>query len=321
MAIYFLSMKVFGRNGGSGAVSAAAYRSGERIYDERSGRTYDHSVRQDVMNKEIVLPSEFDDQEVPWARDRASLWNTAEGAEGRKSARVAREYLVALPVELTPRQRLSLVREFSQELSDRYNFALDFAIHAPRDFPDSDPRNFHAHLLIQFAQNCDGCGRSERRVSLGQRFQILRLRFLDFGNGVQHFLAHGLDVGAHFVQLRALGLKLRGELVEVGFAHVQFRPLGLQFGGKLVDFVAVEAPQFRRRRQFRGRAGDRAPVGGPPGGYRGIPRRRARLPGETERPLDRRARTVLTESAYSAENTGLMPREKRPARVNDWGST
>jgi len=39
------------------------------------------------------------------------------------------------------------VRGFSQELSDRYGFAVDFAIHAPREFPGSDPRNFHAHLL------------------------------------------------------------------------------------------------------------------------------------------------------------------------------
>jgi ATP-dependent exoDNAse (exonuclease V) alpha subunit len=82
-----------------------------------------------------------------WARDRASLWNTAEGAETRKNARVAREYLVALPVELSPPQRLGLVRGFSRELTDRYGFAIDFAIHAPRDFPGSDPRNFHAHLL------------------------------------------------------------------------------------------------------------------------------------------------------------------------------
>jgi ATP-dependent exoDNAse (exonuclease V) alpha subunit len=63
------------------------------------------------------------------------------------NARIAREYLVALPVELSPQGRIALVRGFSQELSDRYGFAVDFAIHAPRDFPGSDPRNFHAHLL------------------------------------------------------------------------------------------------------------------------------------------------------------------------------
>ncbi len=147
MAVYFLNLKTFGRSGGSSAVSAAAYRSGERIRDERTGRTYDHQDRQDVMHKEILLPSQFADSSMNWARERASLWNLAETAESRKNARVAREYLVALPVELDPDQRLKLVRGFSQELTDRYQFALDLAVHAPRDFPGSDPRNFHAHLL------------------------------------------------------------------------------------------------------------------------------------------------------------------------------
>ena len=147
MAVYFLNLKTFGRSDGSSAPSAAAYRAGERIRDERTGKTYDHADRRDVMHKEIVLPSRFADSDMAWAYDRANLWNAAEGAESRKNARVAREYLVALPVELTPDQRLGLVRGFSQELSDRYRFAVDFAIHAPRDFPGSDPRNFHAHLL------------------------------------------------------------------------------------------------------------------------------------------------------------------------------
>jgi ATP-dependent exoDNAse (exonuclease V) alpha subunit len=147
MAVYFLNVKTFGRAGGSSAASAVAYRAGERIRDERTGKTYDHSERQDVMHKEIVLPSRFADEDMAWARDRSSLWNAAEGAETRKNARVAREYLVALPVELSPPQRLDLVRGFSRELADRYGFAVDFAIHAPRDYPGSDPRNFHAHLL------------------------------------------------------------------------------------------------------------------------------------------------------------------------------
>jgi ATP-dependent exoDNAse (exonuclease V) alpha subunit len=147
MAVYFLNVKTFGRSDGGSAPSAAAYRAGERIRDERTGRIYDHSGRQDVMHKEIVLPSRFADADVDWAKDRASLWNAAENAETRKNARVAREYLVALPVELTPDQRRGLVRTFSQELADRYRFAVDFTIHAPRDFPGSDARNFHAHLL------------------------------------------------------------------------------------------------------------------------------------------------------------------------------
>ncbi len=147
MAVYFLNLKTFGRSGGSSAVAAAAYRSGERIRDERTGRTYDHTERQDVLHKEILLPSQYADSDMSWARERSQLWNAAEDAESRKNARVAREYLVALPVELDPDQRLALVRGFSRELVERYQFAVDLAVHEPRNFPGSDPRNFHAHLL------------------------------------------------------------------------------------------------------------------------------------------------------------------------------
>jgi len=147
MAVYFLNLKTFGRSDGSSAPSAAAYRAGERIRDERTGKIYDHSYRQDVMHKEILLPSRFDQDALEWASDRSRLWNAAERAETRSNSRVAREYLVALPVELSIDQRLTLVRGFSRELADRYQFAVDLTIHAPRDYPDSDPRNFHAHLL------------------------------------------------------------------------------------------------------------------------------------------------------------------------------
>ena len=169
MAVYFLNLKTFGRAGGSSAVSAAAYRAGERIRDERTGRTYDHSDRLDVMHKEILLPSRFAGDDMAWARDRGHLWNAAESAESRKNARVAREYLVVLPAELSAPQRLELARGFSQELTDRYGFALDLAIHAPRDFPGSDPRNFHAHLLATTREaSTQGLG-AKTTLELGDR--------------------------------------------------------------------------------------------------------------------------------------------------------
>lgn len=100
-----------------------------------------------MLHKEIILPREFKADELAWAKNRDTLWNGAEQAEVRKNARVAREYLVALPAELSAEGRMQLVAGFSRELVERYRFALDVAIHAPRDFPGSDPRNFHAHLL------------------------------------------------------------------------------------------------------------------------------------------------------------------------------
>src|SRR5271166_107874 len=155
MAVYFLHMKSFGRANGSSATSAIAYRAGERVRDERTGKIYDHTGRQGVVHSQIVLPHRLDDADLSWARDRAALWNAVEAAETRKNSRVAREFLVALPAELDPERRLNLVRGFAHELADRYQFAVDFAIHAPR----TDPRNFHAHLLASTREiNIQGFG-------------------------------------------------------------------------------------------------------------------------------------------------------------------
>ena len=68
-------------------MSAAAYRAGERIRDERTGRTYDHSGRQDVLHKEIMLPKQFAADEMSWAKDRSNLWNSAENAEAETQLR------------------------------------------------------------------------------------------------------------------------------------------------------------------------------------------------------------------------------------------
>jgi ATP-dependent exoDNAse (exonuclease V) alpha subunit len=147
VAIYSLNMQVFNRSKGSSGPSLAAYRSGERVRDERTRRTYDHTDRQDVIHKDILLPVRLGAADMSWTTDRSTLWSAAELAEKRKDARVAREFMIALPAELTRPQQVDVTRRFAQELAERYGFAVDAVVHAPRNYPGSDPRNFHAHLL------------------------------------------------------------------------------------------------------------------------------------------------------------------------------
>jgi MobA/MobL family len=82
---------------------------------------------------------------MEWALDRSTLWNAAEHTGRQWNSRLAREILVYVPPELTPAQRVALVRTFSQELADRYRNAVDVAVHVPR--PQADQRHHHAHLL------------------------------------------------------------------------------------------------------------------------------------------------------------------------------
>ncbi len=146
MPLYLLHVKTFSRAQGSRVTRAAAYRAGERIRDERMKEGYNFLRRDDVVYKDIILPSKFArNATVNWARDRSTLWNAVESTN-RRNARLAREVMVILPPELTPAQRTQLVRRFSQELSDRYQNAVDTTIHLPR--PSADERHHHAHLLM-----------------------------------------------------------------------------------------------------------------------------------------------------------------------------
>lgn len=138
MAIYHLSVKPVQRSHGRSATGAAAYRSGERIEDQRTGEVHDYTKKQGVEHSEIITPN----KEII---DRGRLWNLAELAEKRKDGTPAREYEVALPEELSPEQRLTLVRDFGQALAGWHGCAVDLAIHAPGR--NGDHRNHHAHIM------------------------------------------------------------------------------------------------------------------------------------------------------------------------------
>ncbi len=151
MAIYLLQITPVARSQGRNAPASAAYRAGERLRNERTGAVYDHRGRDDVLHKEIMLPSDLEESAAAqWARDRSTLWNEAERAERQSNSRVAREYMMALPSELSAEERVALARTFSREIAERYHVAVDLAVHAPR--PQGDSRNFHAHLLTTTRQ-------------------------------------------------------------------------------------------------------------------------------------------------------------------------
>ena len=157
MAIYHLTTKPVSRAGGRSATAASAYRSAELVHDHTTGETFDYTRKRGVEHSEIVLPTECAKRDINWARDREALWNAAERAENRSNSRVAREYELALPHEMTRDQRVELVRAFSQGLADRYGVAVDFAIHAPHR--EGDHRNHHAHLLTTTRSiEADGLG-------------------------------------------------------------------------------------------------------------------------------------------------------------------
>ena len=139
MAVYHFSAKTVSRSAGRSSTAAAAYRSGERIVDERTGEIHDYTRKGGVVDSLVVLPH-------GGTMNRADLWNKVEAHHKRGDATVAREFVVALPAELDAAQRQELARSYARELADRYGVGVDLNIHAPGK--EGDQRNHHAHILL-----------------------------------------------------------------------------------------------------------------------------------------------------------------------------
>lgn len=149
MAIFIASTKSISRGKGQSAVASASYRAGVELEDKRYGKTHNYSKKHGVMSADIILPTALAAANAEISR--SELWNKAEAAEKRVDARVAREWLVNLPYELSEQDRKELAHQFAQTLADRYGTIADCAIHEPTQKEidrGADPRNFHAHILF-----------------------------------------------------------------------------------------------------------------------------------------------------------------------------
>jgi hypothetical protein len=143
MAIFHLNAKVISRGRGQSAIAAAAYRSGDRLRDERADEQKFYKSRDErIRFTDIMAPKGAPE----WAHDRNRLWNEAERAEKRKDAQLAREIEISLPHELTDQQREWLTKDFAREAFVRRGYAVDIAIHAPDK--ESNEKNHHAHLMV-----------------------------------------------------------------------------------------------------------------------------------------------------------------------------
>ena len=138
MAIYHLEAKVVSRGAGRSAVAASAYLSCSRLYNDYDGIQHDYTKKQGLVWQEVFLP-EYAPQE--W-KDREQLWNAVEEVETAKDSRLAREFVVALPIELSREQQIELLQDFIREQFVSDGMCADAAIH------DTDGHNPHAHILL-----------------------------------------------------------------------------------------------------------------------------------------------------------------------------
>ena len=133
-----MEAKVISRGVGRSAVAAAAYMSCSRMYNDYDGVQHDYTRKQGLIWQQVFLP---DMVPAEWT-DREVLWNAVEEAEKTKDSRLAREFVVALPVELGRDQWIALLTEFIQTNFVADGMCADVCIH------DTDGHNPHAHIML-----------------------------------------------------------------------------------------------------------------------------------------------------------------------------
>ena len=139
MAIYRLEAKIVTRGKGHSAVAAAAYRTGTKIKDERTGKIHDYSSRTKGVVESIILRPE---QSPEWSAKTATLWNTVEQSEKRKDARLSREFVLAVPKELDAKQQMELAIGWAQKELVSKGMVAEVSLHNPKS-----GKNPHVHIL------------------------------------------------------------------------------------------------------------------------------------------------------------------------------
>lgn len=137
MAIFHMSFSNISAGKGRSAIASAAYRSGEKLFDDQEGRHYFYA--RSVMPESFILTSK---NAPAWASDREKLWNEVERKDRRANSRYAKEFNVALPVELSEDEQKELLTKYVQENFVDQGMVADVAIH--RDHQD----NPHAHVML-----------------------------------------------------------------------------------------------------------------------------------------------------------------------------
>ncbi len=213
MAIYHLSGTLISRSKGRSAVACAAYRTAERLEDERYGKTHDYTKKEGVVHSEILLP----EGAPSWMADREVLWNRVEASEKRKDAQLAREFNLSLPRELTLRENIALARDFVQEAFVKRGMVADLCVHD--DVGKDGERQPHAHVMLTLREvlpdgeagkgdkgDHEGFGKKVR--AWNDKALLLTFRELWAETANRHLSLHGHDLSIDHRSLAAQHIEL-----------------------------------------------------------------------------------------------------------------
>lgn len=140
MALFRLEAKVFSREKrGRSVIAAAAYRAGTKLKDELRDKTFDYARRvKGVIQSAILAP----DNAPAWAHDSGQLWNMVEVSEKRVDAQLAREFILAVPPELSADAQFQTAVDWARKELVTSGMIAEISLHHPKS-----GTNPHVHIL------------------------------------------------------------------------------------------------------------------------------------------------------------------------------
>lgn len=139
---FHLSVVPLSRSTGKSSVAKAAYITGGKLNDERTGKLHDYTRRSGV---DAVLHAQLKDA-PEWSRDIGQAWNAIEAVETRKNSQTAKMIDgLAFPHGIDAEARKRMLTDFMREQFGRKGFIWTASIHTPDK--DGDERNYHAHVM------------------------------------------------------------------------------------------------------------------------------------------------------------------------------
>lgn len=160
---------------------------------EREARSVDYSRKRGLLHEEFSAPR----RAPKWLRDLVAensvagaseaFWNKVEAFEKRSDAQLAKDLTIALPLELTARQNIQLVREFVEHFILAKGMVADWVFH-------DAPGNPHVHLMTTLRPLTeDGFG-SKKVAVVGANGEKLRTTtgktvYEQWAGGVEDFVA------------------------------------------------------------------------------------------------------------------------------------
>ena len=137
---FHFNISMISRGKSKSAVASAAYISCEKLTNEWDGLTHDYHNKKGLLHSEIFLPENIPKE----FQDRNFLWNSVELNEKASNAQLARNFIIALPKELSFEENKRLIIDFIQENFVSKGMIADLAIHEGND---EEKKNIHAHIM------------------------------------------------------------------------------------------------------------------------------------------------------------------------------